>query len=102
MIPPGPTNHWFIGNMLRTQRTPLTFFTELTEQYGGLVHFRAGFQSIYLATYPTYIEHILRNRQIYTKETFTYKMLGAMLGEGLLTSEGELWRCQRRSAQKCH
>ena len=70
-MPPGPTNHWLIGHMLRAQRTPLTFFTELTEQYGGLVHFQAGFQSVYLATHPTYIEtHLAQSSDLYQGDLY--------------------------------
>jgi len=48
---------------------------------------------------PDYIEHVLLTNQAnYVKSQFVQRLLGPVLGEGLLTSEGETWRGQRRIA----
>ncbi len=48
---------------------------------------------------PEYIEHVLlTNHRNYTKSLFLRRVLGPLLGEGLLISEGEFWRRQRRIA----
>jgi cytochrome P450 len=53
----------------------------------------------FLLNKPEYIEHVLLTNQAnYSKSHFLRRMLGPVLGEGLLISEGELWRRQRRIA----
>src|SRR5262245_54768519 len=48
---------------------------------------------------PEYIEHVLlTNRVNYQKSQILRHLLGPLLGNGLLISEGEFWRRQRRIA----
>jgi len=50
----------------------------------------------FLINKPEYIEHVLlTNQRNYRKSDFLRRILGPLLGEGLLISEGELWRSQR-------
>ncbi len=54
----------------------------------------------YVVAHPEGVEYVLRsNYRNFIKDKGTRKLLGAVLGEGLVTSEGELWRRQRRLAQ---
>lgn len=65
----------------------------------NLIHNRLLFLDSFLVNKPEYIEHVLLTNQAnYAKSHFLRNMLGPLLGEGLLISEGELWRRQRRIA----
>src|SRR5499427_5837562 len=65
----------------------------------NLVHSRLLFLHSFLVNKPEYIEHVLlTNHANYQKSNFLRHMLGPLLGNGLLTSEGEFWRRQRRIA----
>jgi len=56
-------------------------------------------QTIYLLSDPSLIEYVLvENKRNFTK-TRILRRNRRLLGEGLLTSEGEFWRRQRRLAQ---
>jgi cytochrome P450 len=70
------------------------------ELYGeDLIYSRILFLHSFLLNKPEYIEHVLlTNHANYRKSHFTRHLLGPLLGNGLLTSEGELWRRQRRIA----
>jgi len=65
----------------------------------NLIHTRLLFLHSYLVNKPEYIEHVLLTNQAnYRKSEFLRHMLGPVLGEGLLISEGDFWRRQRRIA----
>ncbi len=64
-----------------------------------LLRFRMLRLRIFVVNWPDYIEHVLlANHQNYIKGRFSEAMLGPIVGEGLLTSEGEAWRRRRRIA----
>jgi cytochrome P450 len=53
----------------------------------------------FIANWPDYIEHVLlTNSQNYVKGHFSDALLRPIVGEGLLTSEGDAWRRRRRIA----
>jgi len=86
--------------MRATQTDTLRFFTQLTQTYGGLVHFRAGPIPVYLVSHPNYIHHMLRDKQsLYSKNTYTYNSMRQIFGLSLITSDGPEWLERRRSLQ---
>jgi cytochrome P450 len=65
----------------------------------NLISFNHLFLHGFLINKPEYIEHVLlTNHSNYSKSRFLRRLLGPLLGEGLLISEGEFWRRQRRIA----
>lgn len=65
----------------------------------NLVHSRFLFLHSFLVNKPEYIEHVLlTNHANYVKSRFLRRMLGPLLGNGLLISEGRFWQRQRRIA----
>jgi cytochrome P450 len=53
----------------------------------------------FLVNWPDYIEHVLLdNHQNYIKGRFSDALLGPIVGQGMLTSEGTAWRRLRRIA----
>ena len=65
----------------------------------SLLHFKRGFSNTFLVNKPEYIEHVfLTNQQNYLKTPLAQPLLPPYLGVTLLTSEGEYWRRQRRTA----
>jgi cytochrome P450 len=64
-----------------------------------ILYNRILFLHTFLINKPEYIEHVLLTHQRnYRKSDFLRSILGPLLGEGLLISEGEFWRRQRRIA----
>jgi cytochrome P450 len=95
---PGPRGNPIFGNLSDLRRDPLTFYPAMRAQYGDVVRFR-GMRNFnwFLVSYPDDIERILKGKA-YPKGLFV-QTIKVLVGNGLLTSEGEFWRQQRRLAQ---
>jgi cytochrome P450 len=74
-------------------------FVRLFENYGPLYRIRLplGHNLIVLA-HPAAVEHVLRSRQENYVKGSVYDGARLLLGKGLVTSEGDLWRRQRALA----
>lgn len=68
-------------------------------QYGDLVYFKVGPQHIHLVNHPELIREVLVNQQTAFTKSRVLQKAKALLGEGLLTSEGEFHLRQRRLVQ---
>ena len=93
----GPWSRLTMG--AQATRDPLAFFGELQRTYGNFVHLRFGPYRYLMVNDPEAIKHVLvDNPRNYVKSP-TYRGLRAVLGQGLITSEGDFWRRQRKLAQ---
>ena len=97
---PGPRGHLLLGNLPEVRRDPIRMFLEGFHAYGDVVRFRFGPMIGHLVSSPAGVNHVLaESNRNYGKQTRGFKNLRYVLGNGLLTSEGELWKRQRRIAQ---
>jgi cytochrome P450 len=77
---------------------PILLFEHLTKTYGKMAHYRVGPSDIVLVNEPEFIREILVvQAQSFIKER-TQKRMKILLGEGLITSDGEAHKRQRRIA----
>ena len=98
--PPGPPSHPILGNLREIRRDTLGFLLSAASQYGDIFSFRFMFFPGLLVNHPDHIRHVLQdNHRAYSKQHFDYAILRPVLGEGLLTSDGEYWLRQRRLIQ---
>ena len=98
--PPGPKGRWPGGNVADFRRDRLGFLTDCARTFGDFATIRLGPYRIMVVSHPDAIEDVLvtQNRR-FIKHFAIRKRTGRTLGNGLLTSEGEFWRRQRRLAQ---
>jgi cytochrome P450 len=95
--PPGPTGLPLFGNLLDISRDVLRYYNEWSRQYGDIVALRLAAWPAILLNHPEYIEYVLvKNHRNFIKFPFFFRHVRAIFGEGLLTSEGEVWHRQRR------
>jgi cytochrome P450 len=85
-IPPGPSQIVMPGQT----DDPLRFLLDLTREHGDLVRYKTPYSYTYIANSPETIGHVLRDAN-YPRGS----LLKQVLGEGLLSSEGEHWKKHR-------
>jgi cytochrome P450 len=97
--PPGPRRAFPLSGLFAYRRGPLPFFQNLAQQYGDISYFRLGPQEAFFLNHPDYIKAVLVTNQHQLHKGLALQRAKRLLGEGLLTSEGEFHRRQRRLAQ---
>lgn len=95
-LPPGPPESFLLGHTLPYLRDEIGYLTKAARDYGDLVRLRLGNLTTYIVVNPEHIEYVLRTHaDNFIKDELT-RWLIPLVGQGLLTSEGEFWRRQRR------
>ncbi|MCC7157707.1 MAG: cytochrome P450 [Bryobacterales bacterium] len=97
--PPGPYARPVLGLLPEFRRDPTGFLQRMATQYGELVHIRLGPQNIYLLNHPDFIKDLLVTHNDRFVKSRILQRAKSLLGEGLLTSEGEFHLRQRRLSQ---
>jgi len=97
--PPGPQNLPIVGSLYAFRSDPLGFLTKAANKYGDLVYFRVVRQHMYLVNHPDYVREILVSNQGNFIKSRALQRAKILLGEGLLTSEGQHHLRQRRLVQ---
>jgi cytochrome P450 len=96
VVAPGPRSRFPGDLLLRMTRDRLGFFTEIAQSYGDVVAFRVGGQQLVLLVHPDDIRDVLvTNQKNFTKGR-ALDRAKMLVGNGLLTSEGEFHLRQRR------
>ncbi|MEP6509660.1 MAG: cytochrome P450, partial [Gemmatimonadales bacterium] len=98
-FPPGPTTR-YPGQFLRElARNPLASMLAMQREYGDIVHYKIGPQHLYLFNDPDLIKDVLVTNQKNFTKSRGLERARKLLGNGLLTSEGDFHLRQRRLAQ---
>ncbi len=93
--PPGPPNRFGLGNFRAMMRDQLAHMTAAAD-YGPLVDLRILTEPYVLVRDPELIQRSLtQGHTVMRKDRFTHE-LERVMGLGLVTSEGDLWRRQRK------
>jgi len=97
--PAGPKNLPIVGNLYAFRSDPLGFLADAAHKYGDLVYFRVARQHMYLVNHPDYVREVLVSNQGNFIKSRALQRAKILLGEGLLTSEGQHHLRQRRLVQ---
>ena len=96
---PGPSS-WPPGaSFLKFRRNPIRFFEDTHQRYGDIAKFHFGPQAVYLVSHPDWIEDVLVTSAKKFQKGVALQRAKRLLGEGLLTSEGQQHLKQRRTIQ---
>lgn len=97
--PPGPKGQLIGGNFRPFRRDALSYLQQATRTHGDIVYFKFGPQHVYFLNHPDHIKDVLVTHHQSFMKGRALQRSKRLLGEGLLTSEGEFHRRQRRLAQ---
>ena len=105
-LAPGPQGLPVVGSALAIQRDIMGFFRR-GYSYGDVWRFWvprgvSGKMFVNVVLRPEHAEHVLKSNAANYEKSAAYRRLGHIVGEGLLTSEGDFWRRQRRLAQPAY
>lgn len=98
-LPPGPKTINPLGQLIPFRKDSLSFLRKITDEYGDIVHFKMGHLRIVILNHPDYIKEVLTIQNSNFVKGRPLEMAKELLGEGLLTSEGEFHKRQSRIMQ---
>ncbi len=94
----GPKGHLVSGTMREYGADPVGAMLRWRDEHGDLVPIRFGPFRAHMAYGPAEIEEVLVDRAADFRKSFGTRMLIPLLGQGLLTAEGDEWLRHRRLA----
>lgn len=97
--PAGPKGNFLLGNLSEFQQDRLGFLEKTARNYGDVVRVRFAHMPFYLLNHPDLVEDVLQMKNKSFVKNVTEEVWFVLLGNGLLISEGEFWRRQRRLMQ---
>src|SRR6266487_5874480 len=97
-LPPGPKGLPIVGNIFQLRRDPLSFVREIQQTYGRMATVQFSKQQVVMFLRPEHVRYLLVEKP---RNFVKYDLgnLRFLLGDGLLTSDGDFHRQQRRLVQ---
>ncbi|MDO9017277.1 MAG: cytochrome P450 [Deltaproteobacteria bacterium] len=93
---PGPADRLGLRNLVRFARDQLGLLRSVADEYGDVARIELLGQSYFLVSHPDDIEAVLvKHARVMLRDSHSV-VLERALGKGLLTSNGELWKHQRK------
>ena len=97
--PRGPASSWLTGNLPDLQGDKLAFAVKCDRDSDGIVQLRLWNQPFYMVSDAALIGEVLVNQHQNFTKPMPLKALSVAFGRGLITSEHDLWRHERRIVQ---
>ena len=95
-LPPGPRGLPWLGTSFMASRDSTKKLSRWAREYGDIVYYHFLDFHFYLLFHPQHIEQVLLGKTGNFIKGMTSRANPELFGNGLLTSEGDFWRRQRR------
>jgi len=86
-----------VGTLLDIWRDRLGLMTGVSEEYGDITRFSMGPNQLWFLNHPEHAKYVLADNSANYHKGIGLIHAKKVLGDGLLTSEGSLWRQQRKT-----
>lgn len=96
---PSLDGHWLLGSARALQEAPHRFVADAGLRHGGLARFRVLHRRLIAVTHPDLLRQILVTRHERYERSFHYRTSRAIVGLGLITTDGPYWKLRRRQIQ---
>ncbi|MFT3772676.1 MAG: cytochrome P450 [Minicystis sp.] len=94
--PPGPPGVFGVRNVFRFARDQLGMLRQLANRYGDVMEMKVLGRPFFLVSHPDDVEAVLvKHARVMVRDEYVV-VLARVLGQGLLTSDGDLWKRQRK------
>ncbi|MDP9343077.1 MAG: cytochrome P450 [Actinomycetota bacterium] len=97
--PPSPKGRLLSGHIVPMRRDSLGFMTRAAREHGDVVGLRFGPSRALLLSHPDQVEQVLVTQRRSFAKGKAVLLIGRVTGDGLVVSEGDFWRRQRRLIQ---
>lgn len=99
-VPPFPKEkHWLFGSAYLIRKDTHIQVANLIAKYGNIFSLSFPLARIVVVATPEYAKYVLLDNNKNYRKSLAYDMIRELLGNGLLTSEGDFWKKQRRLVQ---
>lgn len=102
-LPPGPAFHGRLSYLSQQAGFLFDSFGVVAgrfARYGDLYHVKSDGPGLFVVRHPDHLRDVLvTHASKYTKTHSAFRQLATVLGDGLLNSDGDAWRRQRRLVQ---
>jgi len=99
---PSPPSLPLVGSLFEFRGKPFQTMLDWQRRYGDVIGYRLGRRQFHMISHPALAEDVLITRQdrfVKMYERDKPAGIALVLGQGLATSRGELWKRQRRLMQ---
>lgn len=99
-LAPSPPGQIVVGHLGELRKDPIGLLLRARSGFGDIVRLKLWWITIHLFAHPDHIQHVLQNKQSrYDKDLEPLRRLRPILGNGMLTADGEDWQHQRHVAR---
>jgi cytochrome P450 len=89
-----------VGSIPDLMKDPFGFLAQARETHGDIYRLNLGLTNVVMLNHPAQIQQVfVDNAQNYRKGGAMWDAIRVLLGNGLVVSEGDFWRRQRRMMQ---
>lgn len=96
---PGPKGNILVGELPAIAKDPLGLLMRCLHEHGDVVRIRMPGMEWFLVSHPDHVKHVLVDNARNYPRGRSYDQFRLLVGDSIVTTDGEAWRPLRRAAQ---